>query len=145
MTDATVLDPLVQRYPTDRCWGEDREGVFLVGGRCRTCQKYVFPARARCDGCEDGGAMEPARLSRFGTLYTFAEIHVAPSVFATPYVVGYVDLAEGVRVFAQIEHSASELTIGDQLEVALGTIRNTAEGDPVVSYKFRKPQASPHA
>ena len=145
MSEATVLDRPVQRYPASGCWEEDGGRVFLVGSRCRACEKSVFPQRAWCDACDDGGAMEPARLSPAGTLYSFSEIHVAPAVFPTPYVVGYIDLPEGVRVFAQIEHRGAELAIGDRLQVVLGTIRTTAEGEPVVSYKFRKSDGSSDA
>jgi uncharacterized OB-fold protein len=140
-----VVDRPVQRYPAAGCWDEHGDLVFLVGSRCRTCDKHTFPQRDWCDACDDGGAMEPIRLSRSGRLYSFSEVHVAPSVFTTPYVVGYIDLAEGVRVFAQIEHRASELALGEELEVTLGTIRTTADGDPVISYKFRKHGVPPHA
>jgi len=82
--------------------------------------------------------MAPARLSRTGTLYSYSEVHVAPRVFTTPYVVGYVDLPEGVRVFAQVEHRAAELAPGERVEVTLGTIRTSDSGRAVISYKFRK-------
>ena len=140
MNQSTLVDRPVQHYPGADSWAEEGGRVFLVGSRCRACHKHVFPRRACCDVCDVDDSMEAVRLSPTGTLYTFSEIHAAPAVFVTPYVVGYVDLPEGVRVFGQIEHRGSELALGDQVEVVLGTIRTTPDGEPVVSYKFRKNQ-----
>ncbi len=76
-------------------------------------------------------------LSPVGTLYTFSEVHIAPKGFATPYAVGYVDLPEGVRLFGQIEATAAQLQVGQQVAVTLGPVRSDAAGGPVISYKFK--------
>jgi benzoylsuccinyl-CoA thiolase BbsA subunit len=138
MTQAARVEPDVDYYPSADCWVEEGGHVFLVGSRCPVCNKHVFPQRAFCDSCDTDVPMAPARLSRTGTLYSYSEVHVAPRVFTTPYVVGYVDLPEGVRVFAQVEHRAAELAPGERVEVTLGTIRTADSGRAVISYKFRK-------
>ncbi len=84
------------------------------------------------------GGQGATALSPVGTLYSFSEIHIAPKGFATPYVVGYVDLPEGVRLFGQIEGRAAELRLGQPVAVTLGPVRTAESGGVVVSYKFRR-------
>jgi uncharacterized OB-fold protein len=82
--------------------------------------------------------MKVVTLSGLGTLYSFTEIHVAPRSFKPPYVVGYADLEEGVRVFAQIDHSAAELKVDEPVEACVGVIRTLEDGTEILGYKFRK-------
>ena len=142
MIQATGTPTDVEYYPSVDCWVEEAGQVFLIGSRCLRCHKHVFPRRTWCDSCDTEVEMAPARLSRTGTLYSFSEVHIAPRVFTTPYVVGYIDLPEGVRVFGQVEHPAAELVPGQPVEVTLGTIRRSDSGAAVVSYKFRKIEGS---
>ncbi len=128
-----------ESYPSADCWVEEGGTLFLIGSRCPTCGKHAFPRRAFCDACGTAGPLERVKLDSAGTLYTFSEVHVAPKVFSTPYVIGYVDLPQNVRVLGQVEHPAAELTPGEPVEAVLGVIRRTDSGQPVISYKFRKP------
>ncbi len=138
MTETAQAAPTVEYYPSADCWVEDGGTVFLIGSRCRTCGKHAFPCRTFCDACGASAGLEPVRLSNTGRLYTFSEVHVAPKAFATPYVIGYVDLPEDVRVLGQVEHAAAELRPDEPVRVVLGVIRKAEDGHPVVSYKFRK-------
>jgi uncharacterized OB-fold protein len=76
----------------------------LAGGHCKDCDARIFPADAMCPFCL---STEVAKvpLSKTGTLYSFTVIHVAPKVWEVPYAIGYVDLPEGVRVFAKLAHA----------------------------------------
>ncbi len=125
-------------YPGSDVWTEEDGVVVLLGGRCVNCSNCMFPPREFCDKCGTDSATEVMKLSRFGSLYSFTEIHVAPRGFQVPYVIGYVDLPEGVRVLAQIEARLSELEVGDEVEAVLGLIRVKESGRRVTSYKFRK-------
>ena len=128
----------VEYYPSADCWVEEAGKVFLIGSRCPKCGKQTFPRRTVCDGCGTSGEQESVRLPNTGTLYSYSEIHVAPKVFTTPYVIGYVDMPGDVRVFGQVEHTAAELKPDEPVEVVLGVIRKLDSGQPVISYKFRK-------
>lgn len=128
----------VEYYPSADCWAEEGGKVYLIGSRCPKCGKHAFPRRTFCDACGTSTGLEPVRLSNTGTLYSFSEVHVAPKMFATPYVIGYVDLPENVRVLGQVEHRAAELRPGEPVKVVLGVIRTSDTGQPVISYKFRK-------
>jgi uncharacterized OB-fold protein len=73
----------------------------LVGARCHDCAKVWFPSAAICPSCRSQ-AIDRAPLSRAGRLYAWSRLHVAARGWAAPYVLGYVDLPEGVRVLAHI-------------------------------------------
>jgi uncharacterized OB-fold protein len=51
-----------------------------------------------------------------GTLYSFTTVHVGRARTDGPFAVGYVDLPNGVRVFAHLTGTPS---IGDRVTVAL--------------------------
>ncbi len=80
----------------------------LMGTRCPHCNALFLPPRAICPRCHDDG-LEWVELSGEGTLVAFTSIHIAPSIMLAegysrdnPYLVGVVELAEGVRISAQI-------------------------------------------
>ncbi|WP_337997271.1 Zn-ribbon domain-containing OB-fold protein [Oleispirillum naphthae] len=117
-------------------WRSEGDKVILVGRRCRSCGKVSFSGTRYCDVCW-GESFEAVDIGSSGTLYSFSEIHVAPKAFKTPYVIGYVDMSEEVRVFAQVEGSAATLTPGATVEATVGPVRYDENGDAVESYKFR--------
>jgi uncharacterized OB-fold protein len=125
-------------YPSADSWVEDDGKVHLVGSHCPECGKYAFPAAIYCDNCGNNEEMERAKLSPTGKLYAYSEVHIAPKVLTTPYVLGYVDFPEDVRVLGQVEHTAAELQVDATVKTVLGVIRHLEDGRPVVSYKFRK-------
>jgi uncharacterized OB-fold protein len=123
--------------PASQPWTVEDGTVRLSGSRCIRCGNVAFPPHLQCPACGEASGLESAALSCVGTLYTFAEIHVAPEGFAVPYAVGYVDLPEGVRLFGQIEARAASLKIGQRLAVALGTVC-TRGGRAVIGCKFKE-------
>ncbi|HSV81226.1 MAG TPA: OB-fold domain-containing protein [Ramlibacter sp.] len=128
-------------FPPERPWEERDGATLLVGMRCSSCGTKAFPARTVCSKCGADTGLEPALLSPRGTLYTYSEVHIAPKDFPTPYVIGYVDLQDGVRVFGQIEGTAATLRPDQQVETTTGVVRRRADGTPVISYKFRSTEA----
>ena len=81
--------------------------------RCRPCGELFFPPRVVCPFCF-GQDLEWAPLSGRDTLYAFTRMWVVPEPFRSkaPYVVGLVDLAEGLRVFGKIRGRYEDLAIG---------------------------------
>jgi uncharacterized protein len=124
-------------FPASRPWNEERGAVRLIGSKCTHCGVVAFPPHPSCPACGAESGQDAVQLSPVGTLYTFSEIHIAPKGFTTPYVVGYIDLPEGVRLFGQIEGRAADLRLGQQVVVTLGQVRTEASGGTVVSYKFK--------
>lgn len=120
--------------------GISEEGPRLLGSRCSACQAYFFPKRYLCPHCHKDGTMEEIRLSNKGKLYTFCVVQVAPEGFTAPYVLGYVDLPEGPRIFAPISITGSDpcaLRIGMDLELVIEPIKQDPQGLEILGYKFR--------
>ena len=139
MTDAKAeLKPDREYFPASKPWEEANGEVRLIGMRCPVCGTRAFPAKDICHECGNEKGMESALLSPTGTLYSFAQVHAAPKGFPSPYVIGYVDLEDGVRLFGQVEHPAAELKVDEPVRVVLGQVRTNPDGIPVISYKFRK-------
>ncbi len=97
---------------------ELRDGqVLLRGSRSRSSGSMAFPTR---DVCLETGArdMEPMLFGPYGTLYSFATVHVS-STRPTPYTLGYVDFPNGVRVLALVDPSVdvAGLTCDTPVEV----------------------------
>ena len=110
----------------------------LLGNCCRECKATYFPPRQICPRCMKEGVLDSLPLSRRGTLYTYTVIRQAPPRYPVPYAVGYVDLPEGVRVFAQLEGwERRELKADEAMEVFFTTIRVDERGEGLVGYRFR--------
>jgi benzoylsuccinyl-CoA thiolase BbsA subunit len=140
MTAATALStnakPGVEYFPTSKPWRMDGERLHLQGMSCSQCGTKAFPLREVCSAC-GSDQVGPVELAATGKLYSFSEVHVAPKGFAVPYVVAYVDLDDGVRLFGQVEGPADKLALDQRVAVVSGTIRTRNDGTPVVSYKFK--------
>jgi hypothetical protein len=77
----------------------DREAGRLLGSRCAECGSVSWPGRPVCQRC---GAAAARRLvlSDEGTLITYTTVWVPRPGLPVPYVLGQVDLVDGVRIFA---------------------------------------------
>jgi uncharacterized OB-fold protein len=125
--------------PTETTWSRvtPADGtVALVTQRCAECGQIAFPPTAeRCPRCwstslstEDGSAS--------GSVYSYTIVRRSFPGRETPYVVGLIDLDDGLRVMAAV--GAERLT-----DIAVGT-RVTAypaaserPGLPATAYEFR--------
>jgi len=108
----------------------------LVGSVCAGCGTRVFPPVPVCPECMSDD-MAPRELPRQGKLYSWSVVHVAPKRWTVPYIAGYVDLDEGVRVFAHIV-DAEPAALEMDMEVALRVATLGAEQDGTArrSYAF---------
>ena len=82
-----------------------------------------------------GEGLTPKSLATSGTLYSFTLIHTGPAGWDKPYLLGYVDLADGVRVFS---HLRGEVAIGQSVELGIKTVGHCADGSPITTYMFQK-------
>lgn len=97
---------------TDHADGPDETRQFdgLRGSRCSTCGNVAFPAAEACQRC-GRSEVAPLVLSTSGsvwghTVQRFAPKsppYVPPAEGFSPFAVGYVELADGVRVEAVLE------------------------------------------
>lgn len=110
------------------------ESPRLRGGRCDRCGKIFFPRFDVCPGCMSTEPMTEVPLSRYGTLYCYSVVHVNRPGFTAPYVVAYVDLLEGPRVFGHLDSRAD---LGSEVEIYGGPIGHDGAGNQVISVRFR--------
>lgn len=115
------------------------QGAALTGGRCPACGKVYFPVKQVCPDCFEA-EQQKVPLSRKGRLHTFARSHVGPSGIPTPYVIGFIQLLEGIKLFSlltQCEPWEKVLTVGMEMEMVIETVRRDEEGTEIIGYKFR--------
>lgn len=79
--------------------------VLLKGSISRSTGSRAFPATNVCleSGARD---MEPISFGPRGTLYSFSVVHVSATK-PTPYIIGYVDFENGLRVLAEVRADVS--------------------------------------
>lgn len=74
-------------------------------------------------------------LKGLGRIYSFTRVALPPKSMGRPYIAAYVDMDEGVRIFAQITDAGpAQLRIGDRVQVAFGQALGLAPG--TVAYTF---------
>ena len=112
------------------------EQAFLLGNKCKSCGKIYFPKVALCPDCLKEDSLEELKLSPRGKLYTYTVVRVPSPGFKVPYVFGYIDLPEGVRVCSQISTAEFDrLKLGMEMELMLGQVREEG-GTPIIGYLF---------
>lgn len=78
--------------------------------------------------------MTEVLLNRRGILYSYSVVHVNQLGFTAPYVVGYVDLPEGPRIFGHLDGPAE---LGSEVEIYGGPIGHDGAGNQVISVRFK--------
>jgi uncharacterized OB-fold protein len=127
----------------------DGDRAVLLGSRRRSTGVVKFPAERPelFDGSPDTQEdIEPIELATEGTLYTFTTQEFAPPLpykgsrdpkIFRPYIVGFIELAEGVLVESLIiDAAAADLQIGQRL-VSTTTTLETEAGESILTFAFR--------
>ena len=113
---------------------DDRGSPVLLGSRCEDCGARTFPPARVCPECMSENMAE-VELSNVGSLYAFSMVHVAPRGWKVPYIAGYVDLPEGVRVFTHVTNADPEhLEMDMPVQLTTAVLRHDDEA--VESYAF---------
>ncbi len=114
----------------------DPEGRgHLVGSRCRGCGAHFFPVRQACSGCLSTD-LETKRLSNEGTLYTYSVVRQSTPDFEVPYMLGYVDLPEGVRVMGQMTGYELDIPLGTPMVIDVIPFGTDEDGNELLGYRF---------
>jgi uncharacterized OB-fold protein len=118
-----------------------REGghFALVGQRCEDCGKTLFPKTGICPSCRSVN-LRDCEMPPQGVLYSWSVVHVAPKPWITPYVIGYVDLPNDVRVFSHIGGDPRGLRVDMPVRVEAADVGVDAQGQPRAFFRF-SPQA----
>jgi uncharacterized OB-fold protein len=124
--------------PSPRYWREVPSRFRLEAARCKSCGAVQFPPRRVCSACR-GGELEPAKLSRKGTVVTSTVVHVAPSDFTmeAPYVVALVETPEKARLMIQIaDCDPAEIKPGTNVTFEFRRIRKEGASG-ILCYGFK--------
>ena len=114
----------------------ENDRAFLLGNKCITCGQIYFPARPLCYECFSE-SLEPIRLAAEGTLYSYTVAYMPSSHFIPPYTAGWIDVAEGIRVFSPIlVKEGQTLEVGMKMELTIDELWQEREKS-VVGYKYR--------
>ena len=115
---------------------EGDDGGALIGSKCKSCKRVFFPPNQLCVSCLSQ-EIESVELSREGTLYTYTIVYIASELFKPPFAVGWVQLAEGVKVFSQLRGWESvPLKMGMKMGLAIEKLWEK-DGRDVIGYVFK--------
>jgi len=110
--------------------------VRLVGSKCSACGDWIFPPTPVCPECMSE-SLERRELSEIGCLYSWSVVRIAPKNWKTPFIAGYVDFPEKVRVFAHMVDIDPEcLSFDMKLRVCKAVVGQDTDGTQIESYSF---------
>jgi len=107
----------IDHAATKEFWEGLQRRQFLVK-KCHRCGEIFFPPRSHCPHCL-GNDLEWVELNGKGTLHSWTEVNIAGPEFDTPFLLGLVDLPQGIgRIVAKIvEAEAHQLKIGMPVKI----------------------------
>ena len=113
---------------------------YLAGQRCGGCGAVYLGQRIACAKCLGRGPFTEVPLSKTGELYVWSIVYQSLPGVPVPYVVGVVDLPEGVSVrcnLIDVEPDPKALCFGMKVEMTTGVSQQDKEGNDVVAFYFR--------
>ena len=119
---------------------EDRKGPFVKGGKCGACGFVALSPQPICPSCWAEGTMADYPIGRTGRLYSSTVIHALPAGFEAPYSVGYVNLEQGMRIFAHLEGGKRQPAIGEELELTIAAVKQDSAGAWLTGPCYRRRQ-----
>lgn len=111
--------PALSEPDTGPFWRATKEHR-LTYQRCASCGEIVFHPRRHCTGCLSTD-LRWNDSAGHGCVYSYTVIrqHGHPYFRARlPYVVGFIDLDDGVRMLAEIDAPPGDVRIGLRVSVA---------------------------
>jgi hypothetical protein len=111
---------------------------YLVASRCRKCGKYFFPTRFICLNCGQQ-TLEEVPLKGKGKVSTYTIVHQQlPGALVTPpYAIANILMEEGCQVQTVMTEGWDHLDVDMGVDVYFEKIREDAEGNELIVYKFR--------
>lgn len=103
-----------------KLWRDHKRTYALRGQICTACDKKFYPKKHLCScglNPPTGGSsgLQDFLFSGSGKILSFTQVNNPPKKFKilSPYIIGFIELQEGVRLVAQItDAKISDLKIG---------------------------------
>jgi len=115
-------------------WRENRQNMRLYGVKCQHCNTVHFPQRRVCHACGTKDGMDPYKLSRRGTIFTYTNdyLYLNPD---PPSSLAAIDLEGGGRFFGQVTDADPEdIKIGQEVELSF---RKIHDGQDIPNYFWK--------
>lgn len=109
----------------------------LVGGKCNACGTVTWGVRAMCPHCWQEGSQSEAPIGKRGRLYSATTVRHAPQGFTAPYLMGVVDLDEGIRVIARVLPHPSVSLKDAVVSLEAGVLGVNEQGAEVIGPIYR--------
>lgn len=129
--------PAATPLPTESFLKRADGTVALLAGRSAMGVTY-FPVPTLCPDTLEP-PQEVIALRGTGKLYAYCAIHVSSGRFKAPYIIGYVDMDEGVRIFTHIPYDVRD-ELHPDVPVQISFVEDPADPDKV-DFVF-KPQGA---
>ncbi|MFQ3534967.1 MAG: Zn-ribbon domain-containing OB-fold protein [Aggregatilineales bacterium] len=120
-------------------WRVKTQRYELIGEKCPSCGKFIFPPRDICPECAAEAKTEYT-LSGKGVVFSYTVVQEPPAGFEeqAPYVLALVKLDEGPLVTAQLTDLDGAPEIGMRVEMVTRKLRaDGPDGVLLYGYKFR--------
>ena len=120
----------------------------LIASECTQCRTLAFPKGVdfcRNPAC-DGEEFNDAKLSRFGTVWSYTDAQYqppAPYISASdpyqPFALAAVELPEGIVVLGQLAsgYSVDSVRVGSRVELVVETAWTDDDGTERLMWKWR--------
>ena len=100
-------------------FGEIDGKVFLLGKQCPKCGNIQFPQKGFCQKCLNEN-MTDLQIGARGKLFSYTTTYGRVDRRKGPFDVGYIQLEEGIRVFAPIRKEEEQVyQIGQEMELEI--------------------------
>tara|TARA_R110002072_G_scaffold51389_3_gene137925 strand:+ start:11078 stop:11497 length:420 start_codon:yes stop_codon:yes gene_type:complete len=111
--------PKAEEFDTKEFWAATKDKEFRYQ-QCADCNTVVFYPRRHCTGCTSGN-LEWKVASGDATVYSYSVVRQSYHPFfrnLVPYVVAWIDLAEGPRILSNVTNvTPEEVEIGMKLKL----------------------------
>lgn len=117
---------------------ETEDGYVLVGQKCKCCGKIAYPKRRVCPECFSD-ELEEYVFPKQGILHTYSCTYLGEPHLAAPYIFGFVDFPEKVRVPALItgcDPEGKDLRCDMPVEMVIDVLNVDENGERIYTYKF---------
>ena len=121
-----------------KIWRERRERYLGLGILCHDCQVKSFPVTKYCPECSSE-KVEEIKLAQTGKILHFTKVSQTADemMFNAPYIIGLIELDDGIRVTGQITDTISEdLKEGMNVKMIFRVLSKNGE-EGLIGYGFK--------